>query len=146
MHAPKQIMTSVLRLHASANATALTWPESLGRLSTAAARAVRSAPANATSVVFPASDGEQRNLLLALPNGRVVVEASDAAAYYEERATADHEAGRRLAGRHGPGLPNEEPLQGSMGGFYTCAAHARTHAAHARARASAPTVHTVHAS
>ena len=99
------------------------WPPGLGRVSPSAARAVREAGPNATVVTFPASAESLRGLL-ALPGRRVSIEAPDAAAYYATRARDDDlvsGAGRRLAGRYGPGQPAEEPLHGSMGGYFTCA-------------------------
>ena len=101
------------------------WPASLGRVSVSAARAVRAAGPNATVVTFTAPSAEAE-ALLQLPSGRVIVESHDASKYYAERAAAEDERthGRRLqrAGRVGPGQPVEEPLAGSMAGFYTCVA------------------------
>lgn len=97
------------------------WPESLGRISLSAARAVRAAGFNASSVTFTAPSAEV-DALLRLPDGRVIVEAEDASSFYIERAADDlRGVGRRLqrTGRVGPGKPVEEPLHGSMGGFYT---------------------------
>lgn len=109
---------AVVTLHAP-------WPASLGRYSMEAARAVRSAPANVSSVTFTVPEAQQ-NSLLSLPNFKVAINAADAATYYEARASADIVEGRRLQdrprpGRFNAGPPLEPPLSGSMGGYYTCA-------------------------
>ena len=105
--------TSVLSLTAP-------WPRGLGRASLTAARAVREA-GNVSIVSFVASADERRKLLH-LAGNRVRVEASDASDFYESRARDDTHGRRLGAGRISPGLPLPLPLQGSMGGYYTCAA------------------------
>lgn len=112
--------SSIVSLHAP-------WPESLGRISRSAALAVRRAGPNTTAVTFTVPEGERRGLL-ALPGGRVVVEAIDASSFYAARAAADMvemdlqkaPVGRQLAGRSGAlPLSSDPPLAGSMAGYYT---------------------------
>ena len=110
------------------------WPLSLGRASPRASHAVRTSKPNTSVVTFAVPDEERRSLL-ALPGGRVVVDAIDASAFYEARAmeemaglsdaAAAAAGGRRLQGRR-PFVPGVNsmasvPLTGSMAGYFTCA-------------------------
>ena len=94
------------------------WPDGLGRASRSAVRAVREASLNATSVTFSASADERRKLL-SLAGKHIDILHLDASDYYEARA-AEEISGRRLQGRR-PGGALPEPLQGSMGGYFTSA-------------------------